>query len=489
MRASMVVLFGIAAGTAAVVVPPRLTGSGGGPGQSQAVQRITFTVWGMPFEDRLFLDGYARGFERENPGVSVDYQRHSDINMKYNAWHARGYGPEVMRIQVPDYHDMVARGMLEPLDAFIADPREGLSESDLAAFPRALLDALRVNGRFYALPEDTAVFGLYYNKDIFDAYDREHPDSKIGYPTAEWNWDDLRAAAKKLTRRDASGRAVVYGIDLAIWQWPFMHFFAQAGGKQWSDDGLTTLINSKASNGGPGPGVEALEFLRALAYEDKSWEPYFGRDQGTGPDSRFANGSVALYLDGSWMAPNFENRNPGLRFAIAPTPRGKVNAVVCGSCLWGISSHAKNKEAGWRMLRWLVSPEQALRYWDTLRVAPPANVAVVNSQAFKSTAGIAKSAEPGKFEVPTMKPEMFADRGAWLLHAFTPDPKSGTAPEFVPTRLYRRALEDEMARMLREYLESPRGPTAQEALDKAARNVHQIIDRDRAAKELPRVKR
>ena len=163
MRASIVVLFGIAAGTAAVVVPPRLAGTGGSVRDRQQTQQITFTVWGMPFEDRLFQDGYARGFERESPGVKVEYQRHSDINMKYNAWHARGYGPEVMRIQIPDYHDMVARGMLAPLDGYIADAREGLSESEMGSFPQWLLESLRVDGKLYALPEDTAVFGLYYN--------------------------------------------------------------------------------------------------------------------------------------------------------------------------------------------------------------------------------------------------------------------------------------------------------------------------------------
>jgi multiple sugar transport system substrate-binding protein len=484
----MVVLFGIAAGTAAVVVPPRLSAPGTGSSRARDT-RITFTVWGMPFEDKLFRDGYARGYEQANPGVSVDYQRHSDINMKYNAWHARNYGPEVMRVMVTDYHDMVARGMLEPLNAYIASPEHGLSDADMAEFPRTLLDALKIDGKLYALPEDNAVFGLYYNKDIIDAYNAAHPGDRIAYPDATWTWDDLRSAARKLTKRDENGRAVVYGLDQTIWQWPFMNFFAQAGGVQWSKDGLTTLINTREPDGSAGAGVRALEYLRALAHEDRSWEPYFGRDQGTGPDSRFANGSVALYLDGSWMAPNFENRNPALRFAIAPAPRGRVNAVVCGSCLWGISAHARNKEAAWPMLRWLVSPPQAIRYWDTLRVAPPANVAVVNSEAFKSTRGIPREGEPGKFEVPPMPRELFADRGAWLLHAFAPDPVTGVPPGFVPTGLYQRALEDEIARMLREYLESPRGPSAQDALDRAARNVHQVIDRDRAAAGLPPVAR
>ena len=220
---------------------------------------------------------------------------------------------------------------------------------------------------------------------------------------------------------------------------------------------------------------------------DRSWEPYFGKDQGTGPDSRFANGTAALYLDGSWMAPNFENRNSSLRFAIATPPRGRTDAVLAGSCLWAISSHARNKDEGWEMIRWLVSPPQAIRYWDTLRVAPPANTAVIASPAFRSTHGIPGTR--GRWEVPPLTEAAFPDRAAWILEAFEPDARTGRSRAFVPSGPYQRILEDEIARMLREYLESPDGPAAQDTLDRAARNVHLAIDRDRAAKGLPPARR
>ena len=40
------------------------------------------------------------------------------------------------------------------------------------------------------------------------------------------------------------------------------------------------------------------------------------------------------------------------------------------------------------MLRWLIAREQAQAYWDVLRVAPPASIAIVNSPALRSTAGL-----------------------------------------------------------------------------------------------------
>ncbi len=53
------------------------------------------------------------------------------------------------------------------------------------------------------------------------------------------------------------GEVVVSGFDVVIWEWPFMEFFFQAGGELWTEDGLTTTIDSP-------PAVEALMFLAGL---------------------------------------------------------------------------------------------------------------------------------------------------------------------------------------------------------------------------------
>src|SRR5690606_593654 len=300
-RGSIVFVIVVAAVTLGVLFAPGNKRLGTGA--------IIFTVWGAPFEDRLFKDIYARGYEAIG-AVEVDYQRHSDVLMKYNAWHARGLGAEVMRLRITDYHMMVQRGMLEPLSPFIEDPEVGLSAAEMAAFPAGIIETLTVDGTLYALPEDTAQFGLYYNRAIFDTYNAANPDDRIEYPNADWTWDDLRAAARKLTQVGPGVEREIRGFDLVLWEWPYMHFFLQAGGELWDADETTTLIDSEA-------GVEALMFLAGLV-QDGSWDPYFGLPGMVGPDARFATGHTAMYLDGSWMAPNFQVQNPDLDFAVAP---------------------------------------------------------------------------------------------------------------------------------------------------------------------------
>lgn len=483
MRTSRLIILAIALATLAVVLWP-------GAGRAGGRTTLLFTIWGMPFEDRLFLDRYARGWERLNPDISVDYQRlvGDGLLAKYNAWAAQRRGADVMRLRITDYLGMVERGMLEPLDAYIADPETGLTAEELADFPPQIMELLRVRSstrpgeppRLYALPEDNAQYGLFYNRAIFDAYNRAHPDEPVDYPSPDWTWEDLRRAARLLTTYGERGRIDIAGLDFFMWSWPFLTFHAQAGGELWTPDGLTTLVNGEA-------GVNALEFLRTLQREDRSLRISLGDQTGTGPDALFAAGRTAMYLDGSWRVPNFESVAPNLDFAVSPLPRGVRPAVVSGSVLWGISSYSRHKPEAWRFLRWLVSKEQALQYWDTLRVAPPARVSLLDSPAFRSTRGLPR--EGGGWEVPPMTPERYEDRAAWLAYANTPHPMTGRPPGFVPVAPYQTELEREIERMLSSYLNPSSTESARQALDRVAAAVHAIIDRDRAARRLPPVNR
>lgn len=484
LRSVAIFFFALIAGTAAVVLPDLGLRGGGGDGRAT----IRMAVWGMPFEDRLFEDAYARGHEKLNPLVSVDYQRHSDLYQKYNAWHANGEGAEVMRLGLDYYDQFVERGMLMPLDGFIGLPAPyGLSADDLAAFPPGQLDVLRVDGKLYGLPQDSSQYGLYYNKAIFDAYNAEHPDAPLGYPSPQWTWDDLRDAARKLTRRSADGAVEVAGLDMPVWAWVFFNFFGQAGGEMWTDGGATTLVNSAA-------GVEALAFMRALIVEDKSWQPYFGQEQGSGPTARFAAGRTAMMFGGSWWGPFFDGTGPGLDYAVSALPRGKVPAVPCGMVIWCMSANADNPTEGWRMLRWLVEEEQAAAYWDTLRVSPPANVAVLASGAFRETAGIPKRDAtgepiPGQWEVPPMPREDYEDKAAWLNYAWQPDPETGTPPGYVITGRYQQQLQAELQSALETFLADPAGTDPQQLLDRVARRTHEQIDRERKAQGLDPIDR
>ncbi len=470
MKLATGIILAILISTLVVLIPPAAL-----PVQPNT---LIMAVWGMPFEDRLFRDGYARGFEQLNPDWTVRYQRHAQIIEKYNAWHVQGRGADVMRLGIDYYQAFVDKGMLTPLNQFIHDPQVGLSEAEIADHFPQIWRQLVLGNEIYALPSDNAQYGLYYNRAIFDAWNAAHADQHVDYPNSEWTWDDLANAAKRLTARDDRGRAVQYGIMFDLWAWPFMAFLHQAGGTCWDQSATTTLINSPQ-------GIEALTYLVSIIPDDAPIKAIGLADSAASPAQLFKIGSLAMLLDGSWRAPNLELDNPDLDYAIAPLPHGQDRAVVSGSVLWGISSHSESPRKAWEMIKWMTSEQQSLRYWDTLRVAPPARISVVQSEAFRSTNGLVT--DDGVVRVPPMSREQYPLRARWLEYAITPDPLTGNRPGFVEAARYQMDLQTAITNALVAAVRDGVDPKA--ALDQAAADVHAIIDRDRAAKGLSPIER
>ncbi len=123
----------------------------------------------------------------------------------------------------------------------------------------------------------------------------------------------------------------------------------------------------------------------------------------------------------------------------------------------------------------------------TVNLAPPANLSVLRSDAFRETDRIV--GEDGEVLAPGMPREMWEDRGAWLLTAITPDPRTGEMPGFVPVAPYQKDLEDKINSMLSRAIAPNRERPLEEILRETAEEVHRIIDRDRRARGLPAVER
>ncbi|NOG54857.1 MAG: extracellular solute-binding protein [Planctomycetes bacterium] len=315
MRTNIVLIILIlAVATIIALIPPRAVMTPG--------NELKMATWGMPFEDLLFRDVYARGFEKENPGWSIHYQRHGHLVEKYNAWHVQRRGADVMRMGIDYYKSFVAKGMLAPLTEYLNDPEIGLSEEEIKDYFPAIWEQLLIDGEIYALPSDNSQYGLYYNKTIFDQYNEAHPDEPLDYPGQHWTWDDLADATQRLTVRNTEGqdrRITQYGILFDLWAWPYFAFLKQAGGNMWDEAQTTTLINSEA-------GVEALTYLVSLVPPDAPMRSPDQAASAASPVELFKTGHLAMLLDGSWQAPSIERDKPGLNFAIAPCHAGNSRA-------------------------------------------------------------------------------------------------------------------------------------------------------------------
>src|SRR6185436_5531801 len=83
---------------------------------------IDLSVWGMPFENALYVKEYIPEFERQNPGIKVKFRHLENYSRRIVMLRAGGIAPDVMREGVnygPQYN---RRGFNLRLDRLIDGP-------------------------------------------------------------------------------------------------------------------------------------------------------------------------------------------------------------------------------------------------------------------------------------------------------------------------------------------------------------------------------
>lgn len=257
-----------------------------------------------------------------------------DYIQKILALAAGGQAPDVLLMGGEWFPVFAEQGIFQPLDPFIAQTPDFREED----YVPAALEGMRYQGQLWGLPKDVNVNALFYNKDAFD-------EAGIDYPTDDWTWDDLLAAAQKLTKR-SGGRVERYGFSAPA---PFT-FIWQNGGEVFDRNIEPTrvLIDQPAA-------VEALKFYFDLsAVHGVSPTPAELRQ--TPQQELFAAGRLAMLQDLRAATIVFKQIRD-FEWGIAPLPQQKQRATILNWAGWAISAQTKEPEAAWTFLRWLASAD------------------------------------------------------------------------------------------------------------------------------------
>ncbi|GAA1349098.1 ABC transporter substrate-binding protein [Saccharothrix algeriensis] len=281
-------------------------GACGGAASSDGPVTLTYAVWDK--EQVPAMEKIAAEFEKSHPDVDVKVQLTSNKEYwtKLQTAVTGGSAPDVFWMNGPRFQLYASQGVLLPLDEQIA-----AAGVDTGAYPRQLVDLYTFEDKKYGLPKDFDTIGLWYNKALFDA-------AGVAHPTADWTWDDLREAARKLTD-PAKGQ---YGIAAAAdSQANYYNTIFQAGGSVIAPDGKKSGFGDPAT-------IEGLRFWVDLINKDKV-SPTVQQMSDTEPAQMFSSGKVAMYYGGSWEAVGFaKNADLTGKVDVAPLPRGKQEAVV-----------------------------------------------------------------------------------------------------------------------------------------------------------------
>jgi multiple sugar transport system substrate-binding protein len=349
---------------------------------------ISMSVWGMPWENKLYTDILIPEFERANPGIKVKFHHFENYFDKILTLYAGGELPDVIRIHTTPFPLWVQKGVLIPLNNYIQ-----AEKFDLKDFHPTTIKSATYDNKIYALPQDMNFRGVLYNKSLFK-------EAGVPFPKAGWKWKDLEENAKKLTKREGH-RISQYGL-VAWWNASdFKVLFGKAGGRYWSKDKTKSLINSKA-------GVNVLSFLRNLVVE-YNLAPTVADMGGLGADKFFEMGKAAMLIDGMWRPPAVSQNAPNLDFGVVPFPDGESSLYyVNHGCYFGVTSQSKHPEAAWKLTKFLTNTNSLLIYWRRTWVGPPARFSTLRSRDFKNLTGI-----PGV--VPGLSSEQYKERVQWVI--------------------------------------------------------------------------
>jgi multiple sugar transport system substrate-binding protein len=290
------------------------------------------------------LNAAIKGFEAKYPGVKVQLESvPQDYGTKLLAEVASGTAPDVFQVGDGQPSDWAGQGILEPLDDYISG-KIGNNPLDMSVFYPAVAAIGKVNGHQYLLTKDTSPLILHYNKTLFDA-------AKVDYPTDKWTWDDLLAAAQKLTVT-AGGKITQWGIELPdgwgdpSWTRGIAPLVYQNGGALLSPDGKTTtgFLNSDAT-------VAALQWYFDLFSKYKV-APTAADVAALSGQDLFATGKVAMMWSGIWGIRGYM-ANSKLNFGVAQLPMGKQRGNSICWAGYAMYSKGTNKVAAWAFLKWM----------------------------------------------------------------------------------------------------------------------------------------
>jgi len=202
-------------------------------------------------------------------------------------------------------------------------------------------DAATVDGHVLGIPALIDNLAIVYNKDLFK-------QAGISPPTADWTWDDFRAAAAALTdpsKKQYGFAFPVDGTEDTVWHYDAMLW--EAGGDILNSDNTKAAFNSDA-------GVQDLTTLQQMAVTDKS---VFLDQQNTGKIQQLFNaGNIGMLVTGPWDLSSLPDINYGVQ--IMPTYPGGTHASIAGPDMWVLFDNNGHGEAAWQFMQWFTAAQQ-----------------------------------------------------------------------------------------------------------------------------------
>ena len=383
------------------------------------------------------VDGLAADFEKEIPGIKVKpiytgtYQ--DSITKALTA--VKGGEPPVTSILLStDMYTLIDEDAIVPFDELVKTPDD---QAWLKSFYPAFMENSQTGGKTWGIPFQRSTIVLYWNKEAFKeaGLDPNKPPS---------NWKEMAEYAQKLTKRDASGKATQWGVQIPSSGFPYWLFQALAienGANLMNAAGTETYYDKPEVIG-------ALQYWVDLVKKDKV-HPEGIVDWGTTPKDFFER-KVAMIWTTTGNLTNVKN-NAKFDFGVAMLPAGKQRGSPTGGGNFYIfkKSTPAQREAAFKFIRWVTTPARAAQWGiDTGYVAVRADA--WDTPVMKQYVAGFPAAAVARDQLPYAKAELSTHDNQRVTKALN----DGLQAALTGTKTPEQAMKDaqrESERILRAY--------------------------------------
>ncbi|MEZ4634446.1 MAG: extracellular solute-binding protein [Caldilineaceae bacterium] len=308
------------------------------PATIQLVYQDWRTDWFPPMAQRMLAD-----FHEDHPNIRVFYTPDPDnVGDVMLSDMASGTAPDVFQGCCDFFPTWAQRGGALDLREYVA---ADLDDATIGDWSPAQYQAFFLRtGEQFGLPKYHGGLALYYNKDLFDAYD-------VAYPTGDWDHDDYLDAMILLTQdRDGDGRVDLFGsmVDIS-WERIQVHVNGWGGHLIDPEDPTHCRMDETAA-------LAAMEWLRARMWDDHAMATFLDV-QNKETRQAFIDQQIAMVEDGSWALKDIIV-NADFRIGVAPFPAGPSRRVTLATTDgFGIYAQTRYPDAAWELLKFLTGEE------------------------------------------------------------------------------------------------------------------------------------
>jgi multiple sugar transport system substrate-binding protein len=304
--------------------------------------QISLMIFGDAAEKAAY-EQLAAAYEHRYPQIKVNLIHipgQSDYRKRLGTDFAAGTPADVILLNYRRYASFAAKGVLEPLDPYLAQSTVIKTED---FYPEAI-KPFYWNDVLMCIPQNLSSLVVYYNKELFD-------QAGLAYPDPGWSWDDFLETAKTLTRdTDGDGKIDQYGLGTEVSIFRLAPFIWQNGGELVDNPAAPTrlALDTPAAR-------EAVTWFVNLQVKYHV-VPDVVQEEAEASESRFQNGRLGMFLNSRRGVPTYRQIT-AFDWDVTPLPQGKERAGILHADAYCMPTASKNKDAAWTFIEFANSPE------------------------------------------------------------------------------------------------------------------------------------